>query len=131
MANNTNKSNKNNAIVSTVSMNITANQLYSKLMSKKELDKELAKKTYQQVECDGKKKMVNAFARDYFVESYKKAEKLGNSAEWTARLIVAGTMESEHYQECFVSDKDFAEQIGQSTAYISKAKGKAVSLPIF
>lgn len=83
-------------------------------------------KTIETVKYDNKEMAVFADIRDEFIRAYKKSLTLANNVEWAQRQVITQTMNSSVFKNSFINEGDYAEQIGVSKSYLSKAKTAVV-----
>ena len=94
------------------------------VFNQNEIDKiiDSKEKTYELVKFENKEMNVCADSRDLFVNAYNQSIKLGENVEWAQRQVIARTMDNSMFRHSFVNEGDYAEQIGVSKSYLSKAK---------
>lgn len=82
--------------------------------------------TVETVKYENKEMAVLTGVRDEFISAYKKSLTLASNVEWAQRQVIAQTMNSSVFKSSFINEGDYAEQIGVSKSYLSKAKTAVV-----
>lgn len=81
-----------------------------------------SKKTVETVKFENKEMTVNADSREIFINAYNNAIAIGKNVQWAEREIITRTMDSPMYKSSFINDGDYADKIGKSKSYLSKAR---------
>ena len=102
--------------------NADSNAMLSWILGDKELQEARECKELERVQYEDKEKVVNPMLRDFYKQSYNKLNAVSDNTLLAKRKLIVAIMDSDDFKASFVNDKDFAEVIGETKTFISKAK---------